>query len=41
MTIDFNTARVLHPKSYWHFNVKLLNDKFFVKILNVFGKNGN
>ncbi len=29
VTIDFNTTRVLHPKSYWHFNVKLLYDKFF------------
>ncbi len=29
VTIDFNTTRVLHPKSYWHFNVKLLHDKFF------------
>ncbi len=41
VTIDFNTTRVLRPKSFWHFNVKLVNDTFFVKIFNVFGKNGN
>ncbi len=30
VTIDFNTMRALRPKSYWHFNVKLLNYKFFL-----------
>ncbi len=36
VTIDFNTARVSHPKSYWHFNVKLLNDKFFCENFKCF-----
>ncbi len=29
VTIDFNTTRVLHPQSYWHFKVKLLYDTFY------------
>ncbi len=36
VTIDFNTTRVLRPKSYWHFNVKLLNYKFFCEIFKCF-----
>ncbi len=40
LTIDFNTTRVLHPKSYWHFNIKLLYDTFFCENFKCFWEKG-
>jgi len=39
VTIDFNIKSVSHPKSYWHFNVKLVQDKLFCEKFQCFWEN--
>lgn len=37
---DLNMKTITKPNYFWHFNVKLLQDAFFVIVLNYSGING-
>jgi len=39
VTINFNIKSASHPKSYWHFNVKLVQDNLFCETFKCFWEN--